>query len=134
GAPPRERAGASRWRVTRKRRAASAVMLVNELARHGVDRDAPDDRTPHEQRSDAREILPAVGAEDGVANEHHTVMQRVDVREYLRPLGKVVEREERAGEQEERRQHGADDVVEVIDRLRVAGDGDPEARPAEPGN
>ena len=40
----------------------------------------------------------------------------------LRPLRQLVEREERAGDEEQRRQHRADHVVEVLDRLQRAGD------------
>ncbi len=58
------------------------------------------------------------------------MVQRVEVAEHLRPLGQPAEREERARDEEERRQHRADDVVEVLDRGRVAGDGDAEAGPA----
>ena len=67
-------------------------------------------------------------------HELDAVVERADLGKGLRPLGQRVDREERARDEEERREHGADDVAEVLDRLRVAGDGDAEARPAEPGS
>ena len=46
--------------------------------------------------------------------------------------GRPVEREERPGDEERRRDDRARDVVEVVDRLQQPGDHDPERRPAEP--
>src|ERR671937_1280202 len=92
-----------------------SIELVDELTGHRVNRDAPHDHAECHERSDPSEILPAVRTEHRVTNEHDAVVQRIDVREPLRPLRKVVEWEERSGEQEERRQHRADDVVEVLD-------------------
>ena len=49
----------------------------------------------------------------------------------LRPLGKPAERAERAGNEEERRDAGADNVVEVLKRVGEASHRDPEVGPAE---
>ena len=62
------------------------------------------------------------------------MVKRIELGEYLRPLGEAFNGEERAGDEEQRCQDGADDVAEVLYRLRVAGDGDAEASPPEPGD
>src|ERR687895_356129 len=77
---------------------------------------------------------PACAAELSVPDELDAVVERVQLAEDLDHLRQPVEREERAGDEEERRQHRADDVAEVVDRLRVARDRDAEVRPAEAGD
>jgi hypothetical protein len=66
-----------------------------------------------------------------VAHELDVMVEGVQLCECLRPPGELVEGEERAREQEERRDDGADDVVEDLDRLRVARNRDPEAGASE---
>src|SRR5690349_1279622 len=105
--------------------------LVDQLPLHGMDRDPPENEPEHDQDTHAQQVGPAVVAEDRVADELDALVQRVDLREVLGPLRQAAQREERAGHEEERRQHRADDVVEVLERRGEAGDHDPEARPAE---
>src|SRR5688572_32153455 len=47
-----------------------------------------------------------------------SVVERVEVRRDLGPLGQVVDREVRAGDEEQRRDDDARDVREVVDRLQ----------------
>ena len=63
------------------------------------------------------DVRPALEAERRVADELDEVVERVELGQRLRPLGQLVDREERAGDEEQRRQPGADHVVEVLDRL-----------------
>jgi hypothetical protein len=79
-------------------------------------------RTPNARSAPTRE--------GGVPDELDAVVQRVELGRDLRPFGEPVEREERAGDEEEGREDGADDVAEVLDRGGVARDGDAEASPA----
>ena len=92
--------------------------------RHMIDAEDEKDAEPGE-------VVPAEQPEHGVTDELDALVERVEVREKLRPAGQVADREERARDEEERREHGADDVAEVLDRLGVARDHDPEAGPAE---
>src|SRR5712691_9698515 len=69
-----------------------------------------------------------------MADEHDAVVERIEVGQHPRPLREPVEGEERPREEEQRREHGADDVVEVLERFREARHRDPEARPAEAGD
>src|SRR5687767_1062696 len=114
---------------------AAAVLTsasVDELARHRVDRDAPQRAAPDEQDAEAHDVRPTPQAEARVAHQLDAVVQRVELREHLRPLGKAVDREERPGDEEEWSEDRAHDVAEVLERGGEAGDGDPETRPAEP--
>src|SRR5919108_4845105 len=107
---------------------------VDQLPLHRVDGQAPHPQPVGEEHYEVPEGGPALEPEHGVTYELHEVVERIEVRERLRPVRELVQREERAGEQEERREHGADDVVEVLKRLREAGDRNAEARPAEAGD
>ena len=89
-------------------------------------------RVQHEH-PDSQQVGPDARAERGGPHELHRLEERVEVREHLHPVREPVEREERPGDEEERREDGADDVAEALDRLRPAGDEDAEARPAEAG-
>src|SRR5439155_24799430 len=102
----------------------------DQLALHEADREPPGhEREPDEER-EVPDVGPAVEAEDRVANELHAVEQRVEVAEHLRPLRQPAQREERAGDEEHRREQPALPVREALDRLRPRGDEEPEARPA----
>src|SRR6266516_7102610 len=108
--------------------------LVDELAGHRVNRDAPYDHAEEHEGAEPRKILPALEAERRVTDELDALVERVEVREELRPAREGADREERARHEKKRRQDGADDVVEVLEGLGEARDHDPEAGPAEPGD
>jgi hypothetical protein len=93
----------------------------------GEDAEAEED-----EGADPRDV-PRVPTESGVADELDAVVQRVELACDLRPLRQLAQREERARDEEERREDGADDVAEVLDRGGVARDCGAEARPAEAG-
>ena len=64
--------------------------------------------------------------EAGVANQLDQVVERVELRRVLDALGQAADREEGAGDEEQRRDDQRGDVVELVDLLRCGGDGDPE--------
>src|SRR5512142_2380269 len=104
---------------------------VDELARHRVDRDSPYRDAEQHERAEPGQVGPPDEAERSVADELDAMMERIEVGEELGPVREPVEREERAGHEKQRGEDRADDVAEVLDRLRKAGDRDPEAPPAE---
>src|SRR5687767_9145447 len=89
-----------------KRHSVRRSYLVDELARHRADRDAPHEQPEADQRGHAGDVGPALPAEGGVADELDAVVQRVEVAGDLSPLRQLAEREERARDEEERREHG----------------------------
>src|SRR5919109_3526887 len=91
---------------------AAAAVLVDQLARHGVNRNAPEGKAEDDESAQTREVAPALEAEGGVADELHAVVERVELASNLRPFRELAQREERARHEEERREDRADDVVE----------------------
>src|SRR3954447_22703602 len=74
-------------------------------------------------------VGPALPAEHGVAYQFDAVVERVELRQRLRPLGQSVDREESARNQEERGDDPTRDVAEVVDRLEEGRNADPEGSP-----
>src|SRR5215218_4326390 len=109
-------------------------LLVDELPHHGADRDPPHEHAEHGEEGDPRDGGPAHPPEGGVPHELDGVVERVELREHLRPVRQLADREERARHEEERGENGAHDVAEVLDRFREARDADAEARPPEAGD
>ena len=81
-----------------------------------------------------RDVDPPVEAEAGAADELDAVVERVEPGGDLRPLGQAADREERAGDEEHRRDQRAGHVGEVVDRLHQRGDQRAGRGPAEAGD
>ena len=62
--------------------------------------DAPEKEPEEDEHAHVEHVLPALEAEDGVADERDAVVQRVELRERAGPLRELIQREERAGKQE----------------------------------
>ena len=114
-------------RTPRQSRQSISFRVMPQTASRHIDQ-AEGDQDPG-----VDQVGPALPAEHRVADQLDAVVERVQLGEHLRPLGQLVDGEERARHQEERRQHGADDVAEVLERVHARGDGDPEPGPAEAG-
>src|SRR3954469_23312395 len=104
---------------------------VDEAAAHSADGEPPHQGGEHQQRPYVAQIRQGVEAEHGVPDQLHAVVQRVDVGDRLGPSGQAVDREERARDQEQRRQDAADDVVETVDRGHHRRRPDAEEREAD---
>ena len=77
------------------------------------------------------DVDPSLEAERRGAHELDAVVERVEPGRHLRPLRQAADREERAGDEEHRRDQRAGHVAEVVDRLHQRGDQRADGRPAE---
>src|SRR3954447_15054321 len=70
----------------------STLPSVDQLALHARDRDPPRGQAEGDDDGEVKDVDPALEAEDRVAHQLHAVVERVEVRRDLRPLGEFVDR------------------------------------------
>src|SRR4029079_9109444 len=91
-------------------KARARTRSIDQLLRHGTNRDPPHYEREEDEEPDAGNVRPLEAEQHRITYEHDRLVQRVERGEHLDRLGEPVEREERPGHEKERRQHRAHDV------------------------